>query len=185
MCSRVSKLIIPSVLLGVFALAGRAMASDIAQIEALLPLTSGTNAACVADDFSGQFPVVTAVLSHPGVTDGHTYTSWYFLANDGTGSALIYASSAAVGSYTPTVGDALTISGKYSPYHQLPEIGTITAIGNPSTTTLSNNGDTLAWNSAPKRPPATPCLLPQSLRFRPCWAAAATCSPAARPAPCP
>ena len=30
--------------------------------------------------------------------------------------------------YTPTVGDALTVSGIYSPFHQVPEIESVTAI---------------------------------------------------------
>ena len=143
------------------ALGGRALADSIANVETYLPLTSGTTAACVLDDYSGQFPVVTAVLSQPGVTDGHNYTSWSFLVNDGTGSALIYAGSAALSNgtasvanggagYTPTVGDALEISAKYSPYHQIPEIETLAAIYNPTAATISGDGDTLAINGQPQ-----------------------------------
>jgi len=57
----------------------------------------------------------------------HTYTSWSFLANDGTGSIDIYGTLAGL-NYTPTLGDAITATGEYYPYHQLPELEYPTAI---------------------------------------------------------
>jgi hypothetical protein len=80
-------------------------------------------------------PVVTAILSAPGTLDGYTYTSYSFLAQDTSGSIDVFGSLSGLG-YTPTVGDAITVNGTFSPYHQIPEIGTVTAIsasssGNP------------------------------------------------------
>ena len=112
-----------------------ALAADIATIEgqtggSLVTLDSG--------------PVVTAILSAPGTLDGYTYSSYSFLVQDTTGSLDIYGLSSTFG-YTPTVGDAITVSGTFSPYHQIPEIGTVTAAsaissGNPlpgiTTTTI-------------------------------------------------
>ncbi len=105
----------------VCALAASAMASNISQIEAM---ASGT---AVTVDSN---PVVTAICSQPGTFGGHTYTSWSFLAQDGTGSMDVYGTMP--GGYTPTVGDAIGASGTYSPYHQLPELETLTAIGKSS-----------------------------------------------------
>jgi len=93
------------------------------------------------DNTSGQYPVIDAVLSQAGAVSGtHTYTSWSFLAQDGDGSLDVFGSLSGLG-YTPTVGDAISVSGTYSPFHQIPEIETVTAI------TLQSSGNTPA---APK-----------------------------------
>jgi len=100
---------------------------NIAGAEALEPITSST---AIANVTLNSDPVVTAILSQPGTFGGHTYTGWSFLVNDGTGSLDIFASASSLTTlgYTPTVGDALSISGTYSPFHQIPEIETLTAI---------------------------------------------------------
>jgi hypothetical protein len=104
------------------------LASNIATIQGQ---TSGTTGLTLD---SG--PVVTAILSQPGTFGTHTYTSWAVLAQDSTGSIDLFSSSASFGSYVPHVGDVISATGTYSPYHQIPELGTITAIslvssGNP------------------------------------------------------
>src|SRR5262249_26389014 len=76
-----------------------------------------------------QNPVVTAVLSQPGTVNGVTYTNWSFWLNDGTGSLAGFGHMPAGSAYTPTLGDAISVSGTYSPFHQIPELGTLTAIG--------------------------------------------------------
>src|SRR6202142_4454443 len=80
------------------------------------------------DNASGSYPVVSAILSQPGTLDGYTYSTYSFLAQDSTGSLDIFSSLAGLG-YTPTAGDAISVSGTYSPFHQIPELGTITSIG--------------------------------------------------------
>jgi hypothetical protein len=87
------------------------------------------------DNASGAYPVVTAIGSQPGTSDGYTYSSYSFLAQDSTGSMDLYGTLSGLG-YTPTVGDAITATGTYSPYHQISELATITSItatsqGNP------------------------------------------------------
>jgi hypothetical protein len=94
-----------------------------------------------------QNPVVSAVLSKPGPTNGFTQSTqrWIFLVDDGTGSMDVFApiSSPLPGGYTPTAGDQLTISGPFSPFNGLPEMGTpVTALtvnssGNPTPLPLS------------------------------------------------
>ena len=79
------------------------------------------------DNASGAYPVISAVLSQPGSLDGYTYTTYSFLAADSTGSLDIFSALTGLG-YTPTVGDAISVGGTYSPYHQIPEIATITSI---------------------------------------------------------
>ena len=104
------------------AVAGLAQASNVGQIE---PMTSGT---LVSLDSN---PVVTAILSQPGLVNGKTYSGWSFLVQDNTGSLDIYATGTSLSGlgYTPTVGNIITgLSGTYSPYHQIPEIGTLTAL---------------------------------------------------------
>jgi hypothetical protein len=97
-------------------------------------LSSGT--AVTYDNASGSYPVITAILSQPGTLDGYTYTSWSFLAQDASGSLDMYGALPGSSSYVPAVGDAISVSGTYSPYHQIPEVGTMTSIslmssGNP------------------------------------------------------
>ena len=98
-----------------------ALAQDIATVEAQL---TGTPASLTSD------PVVTAILSQPGTYGGHAFTGWSFLVQDATGSLDIFASAASLTTlgYTPTVGDELSLAGTYSPFHQIPEIETLTAI---------------------------------------------------------
>lgn len=94
-----------------------------------LTIFDGSSGTVTYDNASDAYPVITAILSQPGSVDGYTYTTWSILAADSTGSLDIYGLTATMlGSYTPTVGDAITVSGTYSPYHQIPEIGTVTAI---------------------------------------------------------
>ncbi len=87
---------------------------------------SGT--AVTYDNASGAFPVISAILSQPGTVNGKTYTSWAFLAQDSTGSLDVFGALPGGSTYTPTVGDAISVSGTYSPYHQIPELGTLTSI---------------------------------------------------------
>ena len=92
------------------------------------------------DNASGAYPVVSAVLSQPGTVDGYTYTTYSFLAQDSTGSLDIFSTLSGLG-YTPAVGDAISVSGTYSPYHQIPEVATITSISLHSTgNTVSSPG---------------------------------------------
>jgi hypothetical protein len=79
-----------------------------------------------------QNPVITAILSQPGTVNGLTYTNWAFLANDGTGSLTVFGHMPAGNPYVPTVGDAITASGTYSPFHQIPEVASLTAISQVS-----------------------------------------------------
>ena len=109
--------------------ASNALASDILTIEGLASGTAG-----VTLDSS---PVVTAILSQPGMYGGHTYTGWSFLVQDGTGSLDVFASAASLTSvdpgYTPTVGDVINLTGTYSPFHQIPEMATLTAFSKVGT----------------------------------------------------
>jgi hypothetical protein len=103
--------------------ASNALAQDAATIY-----SDPTGTVVTWDNTSGQYPVIDAILSQAGATSGtHTYTSWSFLAQDGDGSLDVFGSLSGLG-YTPTVGDAITLTGTYSPFHQIPEIETVTAI---------------------------------------------------------
>jgi DNA/RNA endonuclease YhcR with UshA esterase domain len=97
-----------------------ANAQTAAQIEA-----NGAAAAVNLDNAT-----ITAILSAPGTSDGYTYKNWAFLANDGTGSIEVFASSSAtaLAGYTPTVGDLINVSGAYAPYQGIAELSTPTAL---------------------------------------------------------
>jgi hypothetical protein len=106
------------------ALSSVASATTISSIEAL---PTGT-----ATTLDGSNAVITSILSQPGTFNGKTYSAWSFTANDGTGSLFVYGALPTGSNYVPTVGDAINVSGKYSPYHQIPELGTLTAISSVS-----------------------------------------------------
>jgi hypothetical protein len=132
-----TKLLIAAAIAAAFgATASNALAQqDAAQI---FGDTSGT--AVTYNNASGAYPVVTAILSTPGITvNGYSYStsSGTFLAADSTGSIEIYDTPS--GTYTPTVGDGLLITGTYDPFDEIPEIkvsttGTVTgeSTGNAS-----------------------------------------------------
>jgi PKD repeat protein len=104
--------------------AASALAVNIATIEGY---SSGT---AVTLDSS---PVVTAIASQGGgyTVNGYTYNSWLIFVQDSTGSIALYGPLP--GSYIPAVGDAVSVAGTYSPYHQIPEIGSITSLTQVST----------------------------------------------------
>jgi hypothetical protein len=109
--------------------ASNASASDAAQI-----LADSSGAAVTYDNASGAYPVVSAIVSvGAGETiDGYTYTTYAYFAADSTGSLDIFQKAAA-SPYTPTLGDGISVSGTYSPFDGIPEVGTITSVTKEST----------------------------------------------------
>jgi hypothetical protein len=101
---------------------GNAKAIDVAQVEA-----SPSGTAVTLD----SNPVVTYLASVPQTLDGYTYTNYAILANDGTGSLELFGHLP--GTYVPALGDAISVSGTYSPFNSIPEIGTMTALSQVST----------------------------------------------------
>jgi hypothetical protein len=71
-----------------------------------------------------NFPIVTAILQHIGVYGSDTYTNEEFLIDDGTASIMAVANAATLGSYVPTVGDELKISGtaSFTAFPLLPQL---------------------------------------------------------------
>lgn len=70
--------------------------------------------------------IVDAIVSQPWTILNRTYTSWSLLVGDAGGSLLIYASTAnlaAVNYTSPAIGDQITVTGNYAPYHSIPEFG--------------------------------------------------------------
>ncbi len=93
-------------------------------------------------------PVITQVLELAGatVTEGafsHTYTNTAFLIEDqdGTGATEIFLPTTI--SYTPVVGNTISVTGQVEPFDGAPEIGgtgatNITAISTTGTATVPN-----------------------------------------------
>ena len=115
----------------------------------ILNYTTGT--AATYDDYgsSGNYPIVSAILSaphntvyNPGNTlDGYTNGNWSYLAQDTTGSLdLFYSSSLATG-YVPVVGDMNLYSGNYSPFSGIPEIAN--SVTHPISVTYGSSGNPL------------------------------------------
>jgi len=94
--------------------ASKVLAQDAATIEGE---ASGTTV--TYGNASGAYPIITAIVTQPGTYNGKTYNSWAFLAQDSSGSLEVYGLT---NSSTFAVGDAISLTGVYSPYHQLPEI---------------------------------------------------------------
>jgi hypothetical protein len=130
-------------------LALNAQASSIANAQLTAPGTAIT---------LDQGPVVSDVLSTPGLLNGVTTTRYIFLVNDGTGSMDVFGPTASggmlVGGYVPAIGDNLTISGPNSPFNGIPEMGTPTAItknssGNPAAAPLIETIPNVATYTTP------------------------------------
>ena len=71
---------------------------------------------------------ITDIASYPGTVNGHTYGNYAILATDGTGSVELFGHLPSGSSYVPTVGDSISVSGAYSPFDGIPEIGSLTSI---------------------------------------------------------
>jgi hypothetical protein len=109
--------------LSVLAAGGLAQAQTTGNIAAVEAAGSGT--VTINSD-----PIITALMSVPGLGDGgtKTYTSYAILATDGTGSVELFGKLPTGSTYVPTVGDEISVSGTYSPYNQIPEVASMTAI---------------------------------------------------------
>jgi len=108
---------------GVFA--SNTMASSIYDIE-----QQSSGSAATLD----SAPVITFIGSQPGTFGGHTYTSWSIFAQDSTGAIDLFGSlPGGTTEPTPTVGDAVNAAGTFSPFHQIPEIASMTSLTHVST----------------------------------------------------
>jgi len=104
----------------------KVMADDAFNIESFYAVSNNV----VYDNTSGDYPIITAIGSRPGVvhSDGHTYTGWSVFAEDSTGSLDLFASATflnfiTTNAYTtPAVGDKIQVDGWWSPFHQIPEL---------------------------------------------------------------
>ena len=116
MCVRARKLAAALVVFSVCAIAGTAMASTVADTqwgESLIMRAAST-------------PLSPASCASRGTYNGRSYSYSSYLVSDGTGSAVVYGSptgSEPVPSATNNiVGDAVSITGTYSPYNAIPEL---------------------------------------------------------------
>jgi hypothetical protein len=143
-------------IIAVAAFATHVLASNISTVE-----TDAVNTHVTID----SNPIVTAIGSAPGTVNGHTYSSYAVFAQDSTGSVELFGAmptnnpATSPVQYTPTVGDALFVQGAVSPFHQIPEIGSLsnvyaTSSGNTFTTPvftipqLMSGGATLSLSQA-------------------------------------
>jgi autotransporter-associated beta strand protein len=86
--------------------------------------------------------VITQILSKPGAVNGIggtgssvVYTNAYYI-QDATGGVDMYGALPSGGTYVPTVGDVVSATGQWSPYHQIPEMGSFTALSKIGTTAV-------------------------------------------------
>ena len=78
--------------------------------------------------------VITAILSQPGAVNGIggpnspagsvIYTYAYYV-QDATGGIDMYGALPKGDTYTPTVGDVISVTGQYAPFHQFSEMATV------------------------------------------------------------
>jgi len=72
---------------------------------------------------------VEAILSQPGTFGGHSYTYWEVLITDASGGIETDFSSTSLSGlgWTPAVGQNVSVSATWNPYHSVPELVTATA----------------------------------------------------------
>jgi hypothetical protein len=99
------------------------LASTIAQIETE---PSGTTVTLNSN------PVITVIGSAPGTADGYNYTNYAIIAEDATGSIDLFGPLPTGDTYIPTVGDAVSAAGTYSPFDSIPEIEDLTLLSKVS-----------------------------------------------------
>jgi len=106
-----------------------------------------------------NYPVITAICSQPGTTEGRFYTGWAVLAQDQTGSMDLFASSSTLaglnnakdpnpGLGTDTsmqVGDGISAAGQMQMYHSLPEMVFSSVASSNNYLTLQSRGNSTAW----------------------------------------
>jgi len=140
----------------------RAVASDALQIEQVAPNNTVT---VLYDNTDGTdpfgYPVVTAVLSQPGIFGGHTYTGWSALAADQSGSLDMFVSQTTLNGLpgvptnstatppfgTPTtslaVGDGVNVSGQYDPFDGIAELAFSTTPAKNNYVAVTSTGNAL------------------------------------------
>jgi hypothetical protein len=112
-------------------LAHAQVSGTIASIEG--NVTSGTTGVTISPS-----PIITAIGSSPQTLDGYTYGNYAIVAQDATGSLVVFGKATTYfGSYTPAVGDALNVTGTYSPFDGIPELASPSAVG------AASHGNTL------------------------------------------
>ena len=83
-------------------------------------------------DSAGGYPVITAIASMPSTYGGHFFNGYTAMAQDQTGSLVLFISPAGLtnlthnASQTLAVGMGVNVGGTYQPYHQIPEVGFFT-----------------------------------------------------------
>jgi len=125
---KLPKVLMMAAVAAMSASATSAMAEDIAAFEATPPSTPAT---------VDSNPVITVVLTSPQVIGTRTYSNWAFLAQDSSGSVDVFVSKTNLTTldpgYSPMVGDTIGLTSTYSPFDQIPETGTISALGKTGT----------------------------------------------------
>ena len=134
------RLIVPGLLLALLCgLAGGAMAQS--PVDIYYMETHGT----LGTSYTIQ-GTISAILSQPsaggingigGTGSSVVYTNAFYVTNGTTGVDVYGAlpttyttssGSTAAGAYSPTVGDNITVTASYDPYHQIPEMDNITSV---------------------------------------------------------
>jgi hypothetical protein len=131
-------LIASSIMSAAVLVATSAFADDAVNIQSY-----SSGASVTWDNASGAYPVVTSILSVPGVTvNGYVYGAkgGTFLAADSTGGLEVYGFLSSM--YTPVVGNSMLLTGTYDPFDSIPEVTTNTTISGygPSTVTVEGTG---------------------------------------------
>jgi hypothetical protein len=108
----------------------RVLADNAWDIESFVSTNVGSATPVTYDgsnDGGNNMAIIDAITSRPKTVAGRTFTSWSIVANDASGAILIYSSTSALNSmgYTsPAVGDQISVTGNWAPYHGIPELST-------------------------------------------------------------
>lgn len=128
----------PSLAVAVLAAAGLAAPAFGSTIASIETQAGGTPASFGNTGSGDPTAVITDIASAAGTTlDGYTYTNWALLMNDGTGSVDVFEKASnlpGIGAteLVPTLGDAVSVAGTYSPFDAIPEVATLTTFNHVS-----------------------------------------------------
>src|ERR1700679_3849890 len=152
------RVVVMGAIVATVALVGtKVLADDASDIESFYPVNSYVQ----YDNTSGDYPIITALASQPGVFGGHTYTGWAIFAADSTGSMQLFASAftmtnlaggsvnaGAVGtpytaSSSPALGDMVNTAGQWGPFDGIPELAYSTVVSSNNYLNKISSGNTV------------------------------------------
>lgn len=146
---RKSLLVVAAVAAAVVLTGVRTYADDAFDIFSYAPTTYLQYDNTAGLDSAGGYPVITAIASMPSTYGGHFFNGWTAMAQDQTGSLVLFISPSTLtnithnSSQTLAVGMGINVAGTYQPYHQISEVGFYTTAASGHYFHVTSTGNAL------------------------------------------